>query len=137
MVKLQRLPGHDLLNEAAVLTHLAIAGVTGVPVLLSQGVWIPFSAIVIAPVGVSLLEVVKSKGPLGYIAAAKLFDMLVGTLKALFAVGVLHRDLCPANIVFAHDGQPILIDFGHASINRRENMVPKLVVFWMFCHTFV
>lgn len=43
-----------------------------------------------------------------------LTESMLGALRAIHQVGVLHRDIKPGNIMIRRDGQPILIDFGAA-----------------------
>ncbi|GAA1884749.1 serine/threonine-protein kinase [Lapillicoccus jejuensis] len=65
--------------------------------------------------GPSLDEVVASDGPLGGPDLLRLGQGLVGALEAIHAVGVVHRDLKPGNVLLL-DGDPVLIDFGIAHV---------------------
>jgi len=44
----------------------------------------------------------------------RLLEPLLGTLDALHAEGVFHRDIAPDNILVGEDGKPVLLDFGAA-----------------------
>ncbi|MFD3593167.1 protein kinase [Nocardia sp. NPDC058640] len=52
--------------------------------------------------------------PPGQVAA--LGRGILGALRAAHAVGVLHRDVKPANVIVREDGSPVLTDFGIAAI---------------------
>ncbi|TDB93192.1 serine/threonine protein kinase, partial [Nonomuraea longispora] len=64
--------------------------------------------------GVSLRELIRSEGPTGPEAA---LTVLKGSLKGLasaHAVGVVHRDFKPENVMVQGDGTSKLVDFGIA-----------------------
>ena len=64
--------------------------------------------------GESLGELVRTRGTLDDVAAARVWSSIAGALDAAHEQGVLHRDVKPGNIVFDGDGQAHLIDFGIA-----------------------
>ena len=64
--------------------------------------------------GESLGELVRTRGPLDDVAAARVWSSIAGALDAAHGHGVLHRDVKPGNIVLDADGQAHLIDFGIA-----------------------
>ena len=64
--------------------------------------------------GESLGELVRTRGMLDDVAAARVWSSIAGALDAAHEQGVLHRDVKPGNIVFDGDGQAHLIDFGIA-----------------------
>jgi hypothetical protein len=64
--------------------------------------------------GESLGEVIRTRGLLDDVAAARVWSSIAGALHAAHEQGVLHRDVKPGNIVFDGDGQAHLIDFGIA-----------------------
>lgn len=65
--------------------------------------------------GPSLDEVVADSGPLAGDDLLRLGRGLVGALDAIHAVGVIHRDLKPGNVLL-EDGEPVVIDFGIAHV---------------------
>jgi predicted Ser/Thr protein kinase len=64
--------------------------------------------------GQQLADAVHESGPLGDVAAARLWMTMAGALSAAHSKGVLHRDVKPANVIVDPDGNPHLIDFGIA-----------------------
>ncbi len=72
--------------------------------------------------GPSLLELVRTDGPLPLAAAWRLAGGLVEALTAVHACGLVHRDLKPANVLLAADG-PRVIDFG---LSRMVDSQPTL-----------
>jgi serine/threonine protein kinase len=65
--------------------------------------------------GPSLDDVVTDEGPLRPDELVRLGRGLVEALEAIHAVGVVHRDLKPGNVLL-EDGEPVVIDFGIAHI---------------------
>jgi serine/threonine protein kinase len=65
--------------------------------------------------GPSLDDVVTDEGPLTPEELVRLGRGLVEALEAIHAVGVVHRDLKPGNVLL-EDGEPVVIDFGIAHI---------------------
>ena len=65
--------------------------------------------------GESLTDRMRA-GPLGVAAAAAIAVELCDALEAAHAVGVIHRDLKPDNVLLAHDGRVVLSDFGVAAL---------------------
>ena len=64
--------------------------------------------------GDQLAESVTDNGPLGDVAAARLWLTMAGALTAAHGKNVLHRDVKPANVIIDPSGLPHLIDFGIA-----------------------
>jgi eukaryotic-like serine/threonine-protein kinase len=64
----------------------------------------------------SLAEVVATHGPLGHRRAATIGIDVLDALRAAHAVGVVHRDVKPANVLVGAGERAKLTDFGVASI---------------------
>lgn len=71
---------------------------------------VPWLASVFVP-GVPLGKAVENYGPLTSDELHKLAIGLASALQAIHGVGLIHRDLVPANVILAEDG-PRVIDFG-------------------------
>ncbi len=56
-------------------------------------------------------------GPLPPDQAARIGRGILAALRAAHAVGVLHRDVKPANVLLRQDDSPVLTDFGIAALN--------------------
>lgn len=65
--------------------------------------------------GQTIEEAVETRGPLPHAQALAAAEGICEALEALHHLGVIHRDITPANIVLAADG-PHLIDFGIAQL---------------------
>ncbi|GAA3233681.1 serine/threonine-protein kinase [Pseudonocardia petroleophila] len=65
-------------------------------------------------VGTPLGELVRSRGLLDDIAAARAWASVAGALDAAHARGVMHRDVKPGNVIVDAAGYAHLIDFGIA-----------------------
>lgn len=66
--------------------------------------------------GPSLADAAKAAGRIEPREAARIGLHLLGALRAAHAVGVLHRDVKPGNVLLAKDGRVLLTDFGIAAI---------------------
>ncbi|MFJ6794858.1 serine/threonine-protein kinase [Streptomyces sp. NPDC091268] len=66
--------------------------------------------------GPSLADAAKSAGAIEPREAARIGLHVLGALRAAHAVGVLHRDVKPGNVLLAKDGRVLLTDFGIAAI---------------------
>ncbi|ROO83284.1 serine/threonine protein kinase [Actinocorallia herbida] len=64
--------------------------------------------------GKTLEQTIDDSGPLAGFALKRLAWGLAEALAAIHASGIVHRDLKPGNVMFAGNGDPILIDFGIA-----------------------
>ncbi|MFJ3791807.1 serine/threonine-protein kinase [Kitasatospora sp. NPDC090091] len=64
----------------------------------------------------SLADVIKEDGPLEPGRAAEIALDVLGVLVAAHALGILHRDVKPSNVLIGEDGRVVLTDFGIASV---------------------
>lgn len=64
--------------------------------------------------GVSLRQILRSEGPTGAEAALTVLKGSLKGLAAAHAIGVVHRDFKPENVVVQGDGASKLVDFGIA-----------------------
>jgi len=62
----------------------------------------------------SLRELVDQNGPLEPRAAARVGLQLLAALRSAHAIGVMHRDVKPGNVLMHADGRAVLADFGIA-----------------------
>jgi hypothetical protein len=66
--------------------------------------------------GVSFAELLDAEGPVTPQRAAQIGAEVLAALRAAHAVGVLHRDVKPANVLLSNDGRVVLTDFGIAMV---------------------
>ncbi|MGI5164832.1 serine/threonine-protein kinase [Spirillospora sp. CA-253888] len=64
----------------------------------------------------SLQEILDEDGPLPPGRAAGVGRQIAGALRAAHAIGILHRDVKPANVLITADDRAVLTDFGIAQI---------------------
>jgi eukaryotic-like serine/threonine-protein kinase len=69
----------------------------------------------------SLHDAVRADGPMPHPEAARIGLQVLGALRAVHAVGVLHRDVKPHNVLLAADGRVVLTDFGLATFEGAEH----------------
>ncbi|WP_234429173.1 serine/threonine-protein kinase, partial [Streptomyces sp. AV19] len=98
-------------RAAARIAHRNV--VTVYDVVLADGR--PWIVMELVP-GLSLAEVLDAEGPMAPARAARIGAEVLAALRAAHAVGVLHRDVKPANILLGNDGRVVLGDFGIALI---------------------
>ncbi|CAM5696704.1 serine/threonine-protein kinase [Streptomyces aurantiogriseus] len=71
--------------------------------------------------GESLHEVLR-RGPLEAAEAARIGLAVLGALRAAHAVGIVHRDVKPANVLLGPHGRVVLTDFGIAHVQGEESL---------------
>ncbi|MEU8952504.1 serine/threonine-protein kinase [Streptomyces sp. NPDC048489] len=72
--------------------------------------------------GRSLNDVIRKDGPLAPPRASDIGAEVLSALRAAHAVGVLHRDVKPANVLIADDGRVVLTDFGIAAVEGDSSL---------------
>jgi eukaryotic-like serine/threonine-protein kinase len=78
--------------------------------------------------GSSLDRVIRRSGALAPKRAAQVGRELLGALTAAHRVGVLHRDVKPANVLLTPDGGAVLTDFGVAAIDGESEITQTGIV---------
>ncbi|WP_242903355.1 serine/threonine-protein kinase [Actinomadura terrae] len=64
----------------------------------------------------SLQDVIDEDGPLPPGRVAAIGRQVIGALRAAHAIGILHRDVKPANVLVTEDDRAVLTDFGIAQM---------------------
>ena len=76
--------------------------------------------------GPSLAQHLATRGALEVVDAVRIATQVLGALDAAHAVGIIHRDVKPANILLAPDGDVKLADFGIAKrLDELEDAVTR------------
>ncbi|AYF77828.1 protein kinase [Nocardia yunnanensis] len=75
----------------------------------------PYLVMPFYPLG-SLRERLRQQGPLPWPEALSIGVKIAGALAAAHTLGIVHRDVNPANILLSDYGEPLLSDFGIASV---------------------
>jgi hypothetical protein len=102
------------MREARAIARLNHANVVGVFDVVSTGgePWIVMEYVPSR----SLQDVLSVDGPVNPQHAARIGLGILGALRAAHGVGVLHRDVKPANVLLADGSRVVLTDFGLATV---------------------
>ncbi|GAA3815541.1 hypothetical protein GCM10022226_40340 [Sphaerisporangium flaviroseum] len=74
----------------------------------------------------SLAEVIADEGPLPVSTVTRVGLEVLSALEAAHAVGVMHRDVKPANILLTEEGHAVLTDFGLATSLDEEASLTRV-----------
>ncbi|WP_442320077.1 protein kinase domain-containing protein [Catenuloplanes nepalensis] len=75
-----------------------------------------------------LHSVLRAEGPMSPARAARIGLAVLAALRAAHRVGVLHRDVKPANVLLGTDGRIMLTDFGLATVEDDPGMTRTGIV---------
>ncbi|WP_230885457.1 serine/threonine-protein kinase [Streptomyces spinoverrucosus] len=114
-----RRAGHRLYREARAAARVDhSSAVTIHDVVEEDGIpWIVMELIR----GESLHELLR-RGPLPPAESARIGLAVLGALRAAHAVGIVHRDVKPANVLLGPHGRVVLTDFGIAHVQGEESL---------------
>ncbi|GAP53389.1 serine/threonine-protein kinase [Streptomyces azureus] len=92
-------------------------GLTAIDAALDGLPWIVMELVQ----GESLHEVLR-RGPVDAREAARIGLAVLGALRAAHAVGIVHRDVKPANVLLGRHQRVVLTDFGIAHVQGEESL---------------
>ena len=108
---------HALARELAVLGRVAVEGLVGFHEAVGLGGHQPAVALVLDHLaGGSLERAVQARGHLSVGESVTVLAPVARALAGLHALGVVHGDVTPANVLLARSGQPFLADLGVARL---------------------
>jgi serine/threonine protein kinase len=84
----------------------------------------PWIVMQLVPYG-SLGDVVRDDGPLSPARAAQVGLRILNAIRAAHAVGVLHHDVKPANVLLGPKDRVVLTDFGMAIADGSPTLIPS------------
>ena len=114
------------MREARTIARIDQANVVRIFDVLHSGgkPWIVMEFVAARP----LHQVLRQEGPMTPGQAAQVGLSVLAALRAAHGVGVLHRDVKPANVLLAGDGRVVLTDFGLATAAEDPSLTQTGVV---------
>ena len=73
------------------------------------------------PLDRMITRMMEARGSVPQDLVITFLQSMLGALEAVHKVGVVHRDMKPANVMIRKDGQPVLIDFGAARLMGKSS----------------
>ncbi|WP_457252977.1 protein kinase domain-containing protein [Pedococcus sp. P5_B7] len=108
---------HSLARELAVLGRVEVEGLVGFHEAVGLDAEPPAVALVLDHLGGGSLErAVRARGHLSVGESVTVLAPVARTLAGLHALGVVHGDVTPANVVLELSGRPFLTDLGVARL---------------------
>jgi hypothetical protein len=109
--------GSHAARELAVLGRVAVEGLVGFHEALGLNTDPPSVALVLDYVaGGSLWSAVRARGHLSVGESVTVLVPVARALSGLHAIGVVHGDVSPRNVLLQRSGQPVLSDLGVARV---------------------
>jgi len=104
-----------VMREARAIARLNHPGVVRIHDVLRDGYGDPWIVMEYLPGG-SLDDVLSAQGPMPPARVARIGLELVDALRAAHALGMVHRDIKPGNVLLGEDDRAVLTDFGLATV---------------------
>jgi eukaryotic-like serine/threonine-protein kinase len=122
----QRAAGRRALTEAQLAARLQHPNVVGIYDVIEEDgrPWIVMELFQYR----SLRDIVRADGPLQPARVARLGLGILAALRAAHAVGIVHRDVKPANILVSPEDRAVLTDFGIARATDSSTLTADLLV---------
>ena len=73
--------------------------------------------------GMTLTEYIEKNGPMSVEAALVLINNILGAVRDIHALNIIHRDISPDNIILTADQGAKLIDYGAAKFGKADRTV--------------
>ena len=108
------------LREARTLARLRHPNLAAIHAVGEDGGWRYFVMELVD--GASLARRLGARGPLPWLESLDIAGQMLAALAAAHAVGIVHRDVKPANVMIEPAGRVALVDFGLARSERHDNL---------------
>ena len=119
----------DRINALTSIDHPGVAAITRFDVTENNQPYVAYEYTPGQPLSLEIQQRIKEENPFLPVDSLKLMHQIARALAAAHAVGVIHNELQPGNIVLSHEGFPVIVgleipvaaDF--RNISRPVNMV--------------